>query len=333
MRVSFETMYKEFLRVLLKKGFAQERAELCAKLFAETSRDGVYSHGLNRFPRFISLIDQGIVNVAATPEKIDTVGFIERWDGNLGPGNLNAYYCMERAIALAKENGMGVVTLKNNNHWMRGGSYGWQAAHANCIGICWTNTLPNMPPWGSTEAKIGNNPMIFAVPRENGEHIVLDMAMSQFSYGQLSNYELKNQSLPVDGGFDTEGHLTKDPVAIQASKRPLPIGYWKGSGLSLMLDLVAMTLSGGRSTLEIGDLDAEYSVSQLFMAFDLSKMPEQSAMYQSIEHTIKDLQNANPSEENNSVRYPGEGTLKKRAENLEKGIPVEPSIWEEVLNL
>ncbi|TCT15571.1 3-dehydro-L-gulonate 2-dehydrogenase [Natranaerovirga pectinivora] len=333
MRISFDIMYQEFLRILLKKGFSKDRAELCAKLFAETSLDGVYSHGLNRFPRFVSLIDKGIVDVNAEPIKLDTIGFIERWDGNLGPGNLNAYASMERAIELAKENGMGCVTLKNNNHWMRGGSYGWLAAESGCIGICWTNTLPNMPPWGSSNAKIGNNPLILAVPRPNGEHVVLDIAMSQFSYGQLSNYELNGNMLPVDGGFDTKGKLSKDPKEIQETKRPLPIGYWKGSGLSLMLDLIAMTLSGGRSTLAIGELEAEYSVSQLFMAFDISKLPEQHLMYQSIENTIQDLQNAEPAEDGTSVRYPGEGTLKTRKANLKNGIPVEASIWEEVLNM
>jgi len=73
------------------------------------------------------------------------------------------------------------------------------------------------------------------VPRASG-HIVLDMAMSQFSYGALSSYRMRGELLPVDGGFDSNGQLTREPGAIEASKRPLPIGYWKGSGLALMLD-------------------------------------------------------------------------------------------------
>src|SRR4029077_18891960 len=154
-----------------------------------TSRDGVYAHGLNRFPRFLTMIRSGLIDIHAAPQLVMSSGSIERWDGKTGPGNLNAYQSMERAIALSREHGMGCVALANTNHWMRGGTYGWQAAEAGVIGICWTNTLPNLPPWGATDARVGNNPLIIAVPRTTG-HVVLDMAMSQFSFGALASYRM-----------------------------------------------------------------------------------------------------------------------------------------------
>src|SRR5205823_1096144 len=145
---------------------------------------------------------------------------------------------------------LGCVALKNTNHWMRGGSYGWQAAEAGVIGICWTNTMPNLPPWGASDQRLGNNPLVIAVPRPPG-HVVLDMAMSQFSYGALASYRLRGEQLPVAGGFDIDGQLTRDPAAIEHSGRPLPIGFWKGSGLALMLDMLAALLSGGRATHQV----------------------------------------------------------------------------------
>ena len=72
------------------------------------------------------------------------------------------------------------------------------------IGICWTNTMPNLPPWGGLDPVLGNNPLVFAVPRAKG-HVVLDMAMSQFSYGTLESYRKRGEQLPVDGGFDAGG--------------------------------------------------------------------------------------------------------------------------------
>ena len=158
---------------------------------------------------------------------------------------------MDRTIALAREHGMGCVALANTNHWMRGGSYGWQAADAGMIAMCWTNTLPNLPPWGAADPRVGNNPLVIAVPRADG-HVVLDMAMSQFSYGTLASYRMRGELLPMDGGFDASGRLTRVPGDIEASNRPLPIGFWKGSGLALMLDLVAAMLSGGKATHQIG---------------------------------------------------------------------------------
>ena len=117
---------------------------------------------------------------------------------------------MNRATEIAGENGLGLVSLNNTTHWMRGGAYGWQAAEKGYIGICWTNTETCMPAWGAKSGAIGNNPFIMAVPRKEG-HVVLDMAMSQYSYGKLQVTRLKNQKLPYAGGFDQHGVLTEDP--------------------------------------------------------------------------------------------------------------------------
>jgi 3-dehydro-L-gulonate 2-dehydrogenase len=157
-RLSYQEVYETLARVLLKLGFESARAELCARLFAETSRDGVYSHGVNRFPRFVRMVRDGVIDIHALPEAVAANGVLERWDGKRGVGNLNARECMDRAMAIARAHGMGCVALANTNHWMRGGSYGWQAAEAGLIGICWTNTMPNLPPWGASDPRVGNNP-------------------------------------------------------------------------------------------------------------------------------------------------------------------------------
>jgi len=149
-RVPYADMLSQFTRVLLNCGFRQDRADLCARLFADASRDGVYTHGLNRFPGFIAFVREGIVDLHAEPKRSETLGLVERWDGQSGPGNLNAWSSMDRAIDLAHRNGMGCVALRNTNHWMRAGNYGWQAADAGCIGICWTNTVALVPPWGGS---------------------------------------------------------------------------------------------------------------------------------------------------------------------------------------
>ena len=126
MRIPYDELFDGLLGVLLKLNFEQQRARLCARLFADASRDGVYSHGLNRFPQFVRMIRNGIIAVDAEPELVTSFGSLERWDGKRGPGNLNAYGCMDRAIALSREHGIGCVALANTNHWMRGGSYGWR---------------------------------------------------------------------------------------------------------------------------------------------------------------------------------------------------------------
>lgn len=334
MRINFDDMLSEFKRVLVKKGFNEEDALESAILFAETSLDGVYTHGVNRFLKVVEYIDKGLINVEAKAEKVEGIGSLERWTGNLGMGNLNAKAAMNRAIELSKEYGIGMVALKDTNHWMRGGSYGWQAANDGCIGICWTNTMPNMPPWGAKDIRIGNNPFIIAVPRSNGEHVVVDMAMSQFSYGKIEEYKYKEQELPVFGGYDSNGDLTTDPIEIESTMRTLPIGYWKGSGLSLILDLVATVLSGGLSTTQIGkQSNDEYGISQVFIAIDPYKFSN-SEVIDSITNTVlEDLKQSSPINDNTNILYPGERVIATRKDNLKNGIPVIESIWNEIKNI
>ena len=350
MRVSYQELFETFVRVLRKTGLDDDRARLCARLVADASRDGVPSHGLNLFPRLIAMIRAGVVDVHARPVRVSAAGALERWDGQRGIGNLNAHASMDAAIALARVHGIGCVALANTNHWMRGGAYGWQAAEAGVIGLCWTNTLPNLPPWGATVPRVGNNPLVIAIPRpvlptesrrsalpiaarrrklaqahaSEGGHVVLDMAMSQFSYGALASYRLRGEALPVPGGYDAAGELTTDPAAIEASHRPLPIGFWKGSGLALMLDMMAALLSGGRATHEIpAHPEQETGLSQVFMAIDVSRLDAPAMTAGTVDAILEALQ----------TRYPGERTLETRRQNLEQGIPVEPSIFELVRSL
>lgn len=324
MRVPLTFLKRELARVLKIKGFSEDRAALSARLFAEASCDGVYSHGLNRFPRYLAMIENGAIQVDAKPVKVGGMGGIEQWDGKGGPGNLNAWLCMERAMTLASEHGLGAVALRNTNHWMRGGTYGWQAAEAGYVGMCWTNTNQNLPPWGAVEARIGNNPLIISIPRKKG-HLVLDMAMSQFSYGALEKYRRAGKKLPVPGGFDTHGHITDDPAEIESTMRPLPVGFWKGAGLSIMLDVVAAALSGGNATHKISkDPFEETGLSQFFLA--ISMVSQRETADRLLDQVVDHL-HGSAVLDGQSVSYPGERTLKRRQENLSLGVPVDEAIW------
>jgi len=85
MRIPYDELFDGLLGVLLKLNFEQQRARLCARLFADASRDGVYSHGLNRFPQFLRMVRNGIIAVDAEPELVTSLGSLERWDGKKVP--------------------------------------------------------------------------------------------------------------------------------------------------------------------------------------------------------------------------------------------------------
>ena len=331
-RIPYEKLETEFFRILLKFGFTEARAARCAQIFAMNSLDGVNSHGINRFPRFIKNVIEGHVNPEAIPTITHKIGSIEQWNGNLGPGPLNAEFATERSMELALINGIGIATLSNTNHWMRAGTYGWHAAKKGFVLICWTNTCQNMPAWGASDPRIGNNPLVIAVPYGD-EAIVLDFAMSQYSYGKLDAYKKEGRRLPYPGGFNKEGQLSSDPEEILDSWRVLPVGYWKGSGLSILLDILATILSGGLSTHEIEGCNTEHNVSQVFISININMLSNFPSINNSIKNIITDLHNSKPVDPDNKIRYPGENVLQLRKENLENGIPVNKLMWNRLLKL
>lgn len=332
MRLAYSDIELVLKSVLSKNGFSADEASLCARLFTETTLDGVYSHGLNRFPLFIDAVNRGVVSPDNKPTLVKALNNFESWDGNLGPGNLNAWFCMGRAIELARTHGFSAVSLRNTNHWMRAGTYGIQAAAENCIGICMTNTTPNIPPWGSREATVGNNPVAIAVPHEPYP-ILLDMAMSQFSYGKMEVLEQRGEKLPCAGGFDKEMQLTDEPRAILESGLALPMGNWKGSGLAIMIDLFVSILSSGSTTSEIGKRDEEYGVSQVFIAFDLDQVSDVEDRARVVKEVTGSLLESSSIEADGQVFYPGQQTGLRRKENLDKGVPVDRETWEKIVAL
>lgn len=332
LRVSFEDMVETFAGILQRRGMPGEEANLCATLVAEASLEGAYTHGANRFPVMVRNIDEGRIDVLAHCERIGGFGALERWDGRCGVGNLNAHSCMKRAIALAKEHTIGCVALSNTTHWMRAGTYGLMAAQEDCIGILWTNTIPLMPAWGGKDARVGNNPLVLAIPAKDGP-VLVDTAMSLFSYGKLETYIREDKPLPVEGGFDEMGNLTRSAKAIMQSKRPLPIGFWKGTSLAFALDLIASSLAGGRTTRSIATLPQESEVSQVFIAINLSAFDDRQRIEDEIAASIADLKASDPLDPNAPVRIPGENRLKSIKENRRLGIPVDEQIWDKILSL
>ncbi len=326
-KISYDDLFRLLEEKLLKYLFIPAKAAKIAEVIAGSSLDGVYSHGVNRFPRFMETVRKDIVRKDAEPVKFNSIGLVEQWDGNLGPGILNALFCMDRAMELAHKSGMGCVGLKNTNHWLRGGTYGWQAADAGYIGICFTNTKPNMVPWGGAEPRIGNNPFIIGIPRQEG-HVVLDMAMSQFSFGKIQEYALRHEKLPYPGGFDNQGNLSVDPELITSNEKAIPIGYWKGSAMSMMIDMLAAILSGGDPVFRIDDRPEEYGLSQVFIAFKTDLFIEYK------DDLIRDIiaynNQAGAFRKGDKVYYPGERTLMTRKYNQENGIPVDQRILDEI---
>lgn len=332
MRLSYQTLKETFEKVLLSRGVEQKTAQDCATMFADTTLVGVSSHGVNRFPRFIAQLDKGDILPDAKPTCVLNVGAIEQWDAHQGIGNLIAKQMMKRAMTIADRFGIGVVALKNANHWMRGGTYGAMAAEKGYVGICWTNTIAVMPPWGAKECRIGTNPLIIAIPTR--PVTMVDMSCSMFSYGKLEEMRLQGKETPIEAGFDDEGKLSRDPKRVALSQRLLPMGYWKGSGLSIVLDMMATLLADGESVASVTeDKTDEYGVSQIFIAMAVDKVISGKNREEKLNRIMDYVLSAKKADPNIDVRLPGHQFERVKEKNKAEGIWVDDRVWASILAL
>ena len=309
----------------------EETARHFAEIFAGNSLDGVYSHGMNRYARYLADMDSGLCDRTVTQaERVSGFGALEVWDAHFGVGPLIAEQVTQRAIDLAREHGIACVALRNNSHWLRAGRYGLMMADAGMMGICFTNTCMNLVAYGAKEPSTGNNPITLAIPRRAGS-LVMDMAVSQYAFGKLEIMAQEGKTLDTACGYNTAGNPTSDPRAIVESGLMMPMALWKGSALSIMLDLMAASLSLGRTSLAIGKpADGEKGMSQVFICLNPAAVVDAEEMDAQIERTIAFL-NALPVRDGaHGVHAPGENLAATRQKNLRDGIPVTEETWKKI---
>lgn len=330
--VSIEKLQQEYERILLAREMKPDMATKLAAGFVEMANEGTYSHGINRFPVFIEQVDKGQIKLNAEPECVNSMGALEQWDCQFGPGVLNGLICADRAMELARDYGIGMVGMRNSNHWMRGGAYVLKMARQGFAGIASTNSIAVMPAWGGKDHRIGSNPLIMAIAGD--PPVVVDCSMSQYSYGQLQNYVLADKDLPVVGGFDDQGELTKDSKILWENKRILPMGFWKGSSMSIVLDMMLTAITGGYSVPALTeDMGGEFGVSQFLIAIDLSKTMDKSRYAQEMQR-IRDYVLASEPAETGSIMIAG-SEIQNFIDKHEAagGIEINDGIWKQITSL
>lgn len=316
----------------LERFLNAQDARRFAEIFAGNSLDGVYSHGMNRYPRYLSDMASGLCDAKVTQaERVSGLGGLEVWDAHFGVGPLIAQQMADRAIELARTHGVACVALRNNSHWLRAGRYGLMMADAGMMGLCMTNTCMNLVAYGAKEPSTGNNPITIAIPRRAGS-LVMDMAVSQYAFGKLEIMAQEGGMLDTPCGYDTDGNLTNDPKKIVESGLMTPMALWKGSALSIMIDLMVSMLSLGRTSLEIGTpADGEKGMSQMFVCMNPAAVIDMDKAEAQMERTIAFLNSLEPKDGVHGVHAPGENLEKTRARNRERGIPVTEDTWQKIV--
>ncbi len=246
-----ERALRDYTAAILRgAGMTTDGAGVAAAILTTSDARGIESHGVARLPQYVKLIDAGVLDPAAAPTIERESAATALVDGRNGMGQVAGDVAMRLAIAKARDHDVGVVSVRNSNHFGIAGYYAMLALEHDLIGLALTNSSPLVAPTGGRRAMVGTNPIAVAVPSGDDHPFVLDMATSTVPVGRLEVYARKGLPLRPGWAIDPAGDETLDAAAGRAGAL-LPLGGaaetggYKGYGLGVLVDLLTGVLAGG----------------------------------------------------------------------------------------
>lgn len=303
-------------------GLPREAAAEVAEALVSADQEGQASHGVMMAELYARRIIGGSVTTRTQAEVVVDRGAIGVLDAGNALGQLTARQAIDLACDKAAGHGVGVVAVRNANHFGTASRYAERAAARGMVGIVMCNTRPLMPAPGGAERIVGNNPIAIALPTASGEPVSFDMATSQAAMGKIRHAAAAGSRIPSDWATDANGVATSDPnAAIQGML--LPAAGPKGFGLALMIDLLSGLLSGGgwgdAVTPLFGDMTVPYNASQLFIAIDPGHFVAPEAFAEQAQRAVERVRaspRADPTDPT-PCRAPGDARRRAREENRE----------------
>jgi LDH2 family malate/lactate/ureidoglycolate dehydrogenase len=314
--------------VLTKAGLSPESSAIVTKSLMCAELRGIYSHGVVRLETYLQRIEKGIMKLEAPITTEMDAPAVALLNANNTFGQVAGHQAMTMAIGKARQCGSGVVAVKNSNHFGVAAFYAGMASDAGMIGCVLTNSSPAMAVYGTKTPLIGTNPIAIAIPAGNHLPIVLDMSTSVVARGKIRYAALTGQSIPLGWARDSEGNPTQDAkLALDGSLEA--VGGVKGSGLSLIIDLVCgvltnTILTGGVKT--VTDMSGPAMTGHFFSALDVSKFIDLKLFKANVDQVITNIKNFPPVTEGGKIFMPGEIELLAEKKRREEGIPLDKEV-------
>jgi LDH2 family malate/lactate/ureidoglycolate dehydrogenase len=311
-------------RLLMAHGVPEADAAIVAACLVSADLRGVDTHGLTRLPGYLDRVRRGLINASPILEPRRVTPVAAALDGQNGFGFVTGTRAMREAITIAREFGIGIVSVRRSTHFGMAASYVLQALDAGLIALVFSNASPAMPPWGARAALLGTNPFAAGAPTGKHPPFLLDMSPAVAARGKIRRAERRGESIPLGYALDAAGHPTTDPKAALGGV-VLPIGGYKGSGLAMLMDIFGGVISGANFGGDVGDQYKAYDRPQDVGHFFLAMKPDlfvPADDYRSRMDTLIDRVHAAPTAEgSDEVLIPGEPELRYEAERRRTGIP------------
>jgi L-2-hydroxycarboxylate dehydrogenase (NAD+) len=311
---------------LAAAGLPPSDAARCAELMSEADLTGADGHGILRLPQYVRRLNAGGFNKRPNITVSRTAPATALVDGDNGMGHLVMSRAANEAIAMARETGAAWVGVRRSNHAGPAGLYAEMPAAAGMIGIYLAVANANhMAAWGGADLLLGTNPLAIGVP-SGAEPLVFDMATSIVAYGTVKKYALRGLTMP-EGWFvnAATGESITDPAKSAAGVLQ-PMGEYKGSGLALMIGLIAGVLNGaafGRDVIDFNADDAsETNTGHCIAAIDVARFLPLKTFTAEVDRHVRDLRGSRLLPGFEAIRLPGERRAACRDERSRLGVPV-----------
>ncbi|SEG19108.1 malate dehydrogenase (NAD) /L-sulfolactate dehydrogenase [Eubacterium ruminantium] len=274
MKVQVENIRKVSSEILMASGVPKEHADMVADTIVYAHTRGKHTHGLGRINIYLRKIKENLMAADTPMEVLHDFGAVCHYDAHNGFGQVAAYIGMQTAIERAEKFGIGFVLVKDSNNFGTAGYFSKLAADKKMIGFVCANSGPAIAPAVGGKALFGTNPISMAYPTDDPENpVIFDMATSTAARGKIRLAAKNGESIPADWALDENGQPTIDPnKALLGSM--LPIGGYKGVGLSLMVDFLAGLMSGAAFAGDVKNLNHKTELSRYghaLIAIDITK--------------------------------------------------------------
>lgn len=248
--ISYSDLTELLRQIFLRHGTSADVARVLAENCASAERDGSHSHGIFRIKGYLSSLAAGWVDGQAVPDVEDVgAGFVR-----VDAGGGFAQPAMQAAKALliekARTAGIAILAIRNSHHFAALWPDVEPFAQEGLVALSVVNSMTCVVPHDAQKPLFGTNPIAFAAPRAGGQPIVFDMATSAIAHGDVQIAAREGRLLPPGMGVDRAGEPTEDPKAILDGGALLPFGGYKGSALSMMVELLSAALTGGNFSFE-----------------------------------------------------------------------------------
>jgi ureidoglycolate dehydrogenase (NAD+) len=333
--IAWEPLQEFAKEVLVKVGMPPDDAATEAEVIVWANRRGVDSHGVQLLPWYIEAVDIGHMKVKPDIKIVKETPVALSIEADHAFGAVVTTFAMKKAMAKAKEIGIGWAFIRRTNHQGCMGYYPLMAAQNDMAGITWVCGNTSMPPFGSKFPGLANNPIAISVPSKRHRPLVLDMATSIIAGAKLMVFKDKGLPIPEGWALDEDGNPTTDPWKARLL---LPIGGPKGSGLSLMLEClgslivdfpkVEPVVTGKQPPFGMGtmvgnpDRIRQHIQNSVVVAIDIGTFTELAKYKEHIDNMIDGIKSLPKAEGFDEIFVPGEPEWRTWDERTRNGIPL-----------